>query len=140
VHEMGIMSEVLVAVTEAAERAGAVRINSVRATVGELTAVVPDSLQFAWEALTPGTLAEGGVLTITETAARSRCLECGTEFGHDRFDRLCPSCGGFACEVLAGNELRIDDVDDDLPDETSGGAAADASAHADADASARDGG
>jgi hydrogenase nickel incorporation protein HypA/HybF len=111
VHEMGIVSEVLVAVVEASER-----INSVRATVGELTAVVPDALQFAWEALTPGTLAEGAVLEITETAARSRCLECGAEFGHGRFDRLCPSCGGFACEVLAGNELRIDDIDVDLAD------------------------
>jgi hydrogenase nickel incorporation protein HypA/HybF len=117
VHEMGIVSEVLVAVVEASERAGAVRINSVRATVGELTAIVPDALRFAWEALTPGTLAEGAVLEITETAARSRCLECGTEFGHSRFDRLCPSCGGFACEVLAGNELRIDDMDVDLADD-----------------------
>jgi hydrogenase nickel incorporation protein HypA/HybF len=116
VHEMGIVSEVLVAVVEASERAGAVRINSVRATVGELTAIVPDALQFAWEALTPGTLAEGAVLEITETSARSRCLECGTEFAHGRFDRLCPSCGGFACEVLAGNELRVDDMDVDLAD------------------------
>jgi hydrogenase nickel incorporation protein HypA/HybF len=113
VHEMGIVSEVLVAVVEASERAGAVRINSVRATVGELTAIVPDALQFAWEALTP---AEGAVLEITETSARSRCLECGTEFAHGRFDRLCPSCGGFACEVLAGNELRVDDMDVDLAD------------------------
>ena len=61
-HEMGITQEVLSAVIEASERAGATRINRVRLTVGELTDIVPDSLQFAWECLTPGTFAEGAVL------------------------------------------------------------------------------
>jgi hydrogenase nickel incorporation protein HypA/HybF len=133
VHEMGIVSEVLVAVVAAAERAEATRINSVRVTVGELTAIVPDALQFAWEALTPGTLAESAVLEVIETSARSRCIECGTEFGHDRWNRLCPSCGGFACEVLAGNELRVDDMDVDLPGEASDGGGADGPARPRAD-------
>ncbi len=116
-HEMGIVAEVLAAVTTAAESAGAVRVNRVRLTVGELTAVVPDSLQFAWEALAPGTPVEGAVLEVVETPARSRCVDCDLEFEHDRFDRRCPACGSYLCEVLAGNELRIDDVDVDLPDQ-----------------------
>lgn len=121
---MGITAEVLTAVNDAAEKAGAVRVNRVRLTIGELTAIMPDALQFAWEALTPGTLAEGAVLEVTEVPARSRCLECGTEWAHDAYDRLCPSCGSFACQVLEGNELRIDDVDVDLPEEAAAAAVA----------------
>jgi hydrogenase nickel incorporation protein HypA/HybF len=115
---MGITQEVLAAVIEASERAGATRINRVRLTVGELTDIVPDSLQFAWECLTPGTFAEGAVLEIRETPGRSVCMECGTEFAHDKFDRRCPSpdCGSFMTRVIAGDELRTDDVDVDLPD------------------------
>jgi hydrogenase nickel incorporation protein HypA/HybF len=122
-HEMGITQEVLAAVIEASERAGATRINRVRLTVGELTDVVPDSLQFAWECLTPGTFAEGAVLEIRETPGRSVCMECGTEFAHDKFDRRCPSqnCGSFMTKVIEGDELRTDDVDVDLPDEVSAG-------------------
>jgi len=118
VHEMGITQEVLAAVIEASERAGATRINRVRLTVGELTDIVPDSLQFAWECLTPGTFAEGAVLEIRETPGRSVCMECGAEFAHDKFDRRCPSpdCGSFMTRVIAGDELRTDDVDVDLPD------------------------
>ncbi len=108
---MGIVAEVLAAASSAATDARAARILRVRLTVGELTAVVPDSLQFAWEALTPGTIAEGAVLEVGESPARSHCCDCGCDFAHDRFDRRCPSCGGFLCEVLAGDELRIDDVD-----------------------------
>jgi hydrogenase nickel incorporation protein HypA/HybF len=113
---MGIMTEVLNAVSDAAEKAGATRINSVCLTVGELTEIVPDSLQFAWEVLTPGTIAEGATLDIVETGGRSLCLQCGAEFDHDRFDRICTKCGSFATKVVAGDDLSIDHLDVDLPD------------------------
>jgi hydrogenase nickel incorporation protein HypA/HybF len=115
---MGITQEVLGAVIDAAQNAGATRINSVRLTVGGLTEIVPDALQFAWECLTPGTFAEGAVLEIRETSGRSLCMECGAEFDHDRFDRRCTAegCGSFMTKPLAGDELRIDDIDVELPD------------------------
>lgn len=120
---MGITAEVLQAVSEAAERANAVRVNRVTLTIGDLTAIMPDALQFAWEALTPGTVVAGARLEVVRVPARSRCGECGTEFEHDQYDRLCPSCGNFMCEVIAGNELRIEDVDVDLADDAASPAA-----------------
>lgn len=113
---MGVITEVIRAVVEASEAAGATRVNIVRLTVGGLTEIVPDSLQFAWEALTPGTLAEGSVLEVRETRGWSLCLQCGAEFDHDRFDRRCTSCGSFATKVSRGDELLIDDIDVDVPD------------------------
>jgi hydrogenase nickel incorporation protein HypA/HybF len=114
---MGVTMEVLRAAIDASKQAGATRINIVRVTVGELTEIVPDALQFAWEALTPGTLAEGSVLEIRETGGRSLCLQCGEEFEHGRFDRRCTACGSFATKVTVGDELEIDDIDVDVPDE-----------------------
>jgi hydrogenase nickel incorporation protein HypA/HybF len=114
---MGVTTEVLRAVVDASQAAGATRINRVRLTIGELTEIVPDALQFAWEALTPGTLAEGAVLEIRETGGHSVCLQCGAEFDHGRFDRRCTSCGSFATKVSVGDELLIDDIDIDVPDE-----------------------
>lgn len=116
-HEMGITAEVLRAAVEGAESAGAVRINSVHLTVGELTEIVPDALQFAWETLTPGTLAEGAELVIEHTPGHSVCLTCENEFDHDRWDRICPKCGSFATKGISGDELLIDKVDVELPGE-----------------------
>jgi len=113
-HEMGITQEVLLNVVDAAAAAHATRINSVTLTVGGLTDVVPDSLQFAWECLTPGSPAEGAVLVILESAGRSVCLQCGVEFDHDKFDRRCVACGSFSTQVIRGNELRVDHFDADL--------------------------
>jgi hydrogenase nickel incorporation protein HypA/HybF len=115
-HEMGVTQEVLDAVIEASTAAGATRVNSVCLTVGELTALELDSVQFAWECMTPGTLAEGAVLDITVTPARSLCLACGAEFGHDRYDRRCTACGSQMTEVVSGNDLLIGKVDVEVPD------------------------
>ena len=54
-----------------AEGAGASRINEVDITVGVLTEVMEDALQFAWEALTRGHHGRGcAVLNVTMLDAR----------------------------------------------------------------------
>lgn len=113
---MGIMAEVLESTLAAASDAGATRVNSIRLTIGELTGIVPDALEFAFEALSLGTIAEGGTLEITVVPASSRCLTCGEEFSHDAYDRRCTACGSFLCEVLGGDELVISGADVDVPD------------------------
>lgn len=117
-HEMGIVSGILSTAVEAAERSGATRITNIKITVGELTEIVDFALQFAFEALSPGTLAEGAVLTVNRVGARSRCGQCQTEFEHDRFEIICPECGTFICELIQGRELTIDSIEIDTPAES----------------------
>ena len=56
-----------------ARRAGAVRVHQIRLRVGVLSGVVPEALQFAFEALTAGTPAEGAILAIDDVPARFWC-------------------------------------------------------------------
>lgn len=115
-HEMGIVAGILDVATGAAKEAKAERITEIRITVGELTGIVDFALQFAFEALTPGTLAEGATLTINRIGARSRCVECDMEFDHGRFEMVCPDCGNLFCELLQGKELHIDSIEADALD------------------------
>lgn len=110
---MGITQGILAASFEAAEEAGATRITEIRIIVGELTEVVDFALQFAFESLTPGTMAEGATLVVTPVSAKSRCLECSVDYAHDRFQMLCPKCGSFNVELLQGRELTIDNIEAD---------------------------
>ncbi len=112
-HEMGITQGILAASFEAAEDAGCSRITEIRVLVGEMTEVVDFALQFAFEALTPGTMAEGATLVITDVPAKSRCRECGLEYDHDRFQMVCPECGSLNVELLQGRELLIDAIECD---------------------------
>lgn len=115
-HELGIMTGVMDAVGQAAADAGAIRVLKVSLSVGVMTEAIEDALRFAFEALSERTICEGAELSITMVQPKSRCLECGAEFEHDRFHMLCPSCGSFATELLAGRELQIDSIEVDLPD------------------------
>ena len=118
-HEMGITQGILEASIAAAEKAGATRITEIRVSIGELAEVVDDALQFAFEALTPGTMAEGAALVITMVPAKSRCRDCELEYLHGRFEMLCPACGSLNVEPLQGREMRIDSIvaDDDETEE-----------------------
>lgn len=112
-HEMGITQGILAASFDAAEEAGCSRITEIRVSVGEMTEVVDFALQFAFEALTPGTMAEGATLVITPVPARSKCRECGLEYDHDRFQMICPECNALNVELLQGRELLIEGIECD---------------------------
>jgi hydrogenase nickel insertion protein HypA len=77
-HEMGIVSGILTASVDTAARKNATAINEIVIRVGELTEIAPDALDFAFEALSPGTLAEGAKLTVIWVEPRSKCHQCGT--------------------------------------------------------------
>jgi hydrogenase nickel incorporation protein HypA/HybF len=108
---MGITSAILETAFDAAREADATQITAIHVSVGELTEIVDFALHFAFDSLTPGTMAEGAELTVTYIPARSRCKTCGTEYAHDRFEVLCPECGSMDVELLAGRELQIDNIE-----------------------------
>ena len=116
-HELGIMTGVVDSVTQTARDNGATKVLKVNLSVGVMTEAIEDALFFAFEALSETEpLMEGAQLEINMVQPRSRCLECGNEFQHDRYHVACPECGGFA-DLIAGKELRIDSIEVDIPDE-----------------------
>lgn len=117
-HELGIMTGVMDTVTKSAHDAGADKVLKVTLSVGEMTECIQDALEFAFEALTEDDpFVRDAELTINMIKPKSRCLECGAEFEHDRFHMFCPECDSFATELLAGRELQIDSIEVDIPDD-----------------------
>ena len=52
-HELSIMEGALALALEQARQAGARKLHVIRLRVGAMSGVVPEALQFAFEALTP---------------------------------------------------------------------------------------
>lgn len=105
------MTGVLDAVLVSAQENRARRIVEIKLVVGEMAEVLDDAMDFAFEALSPGTLAEGARLTIVKLAPKSRCLACGAEFAHDRYHFACAQCNSLATELIAGRELYIESME-----------------------------
>ena len=126
-HELGLMTGVLDAVQAAAAQAGALKVTRVDLRVGEMTEVIRDAMDFAFEALRElpeYNLCAEAELVMTILEPRSRCLECGHEFSHSRFEMTCPVCGSVVLELLQGREMDIQSIEVDLPDEADEAAAA----------------
>jgi len=90
-----------------ARQAGATKVFALRLRVGALSGVVPDALQFAFEALTPGTLAEDARLDLETVPARFWCATCKSEFQADNLMALCPNCQTPSRELRSGRELEL---------------------------------
>ncbi len=118
-HELGIMTGVIDSAKTAALDAGATRLLKVTLSVGEMTEAVDTALQFAFEALCDDDpFTKGAELEVNMIRPKSRCLECGAVYEHDRFSMFCPECDGFVTELIAGREMQIDSIEVDLPDNT----------------------
>lgn len=116
-HEMGIISGVIDAVTASAQAAGATKVDKITLSIGEMTEVIMDCLTFAFDALSEGTMCEGAQLKVNIIKPHSICLDCSTEFDHDRFHLACPNCGSYETVLVSGREMTIDGIEVDVPSE-----------------------
>ena len=107
-HELSIAESV---VSVAARHARGRRVTGVRVKAGHLRQVVPTALEFAFELVAQGTVAEGAVLEIEEVPAAATCRACGAETGQDGFPLRCERCGGLDVEVTRGEELLVDSLE-----------------------------
>lgn len=105
VHETSIAFSIL----ETAERlAGTGHLESVRIAIGELSAVEPELLRFAWEAVVSGSAHESSTLQVEWHPARQFCPRCDACKDRNAGSWLihCPDCGE-ALRIEGGYELEI---------------------------------
>lgn len=115
-HELSIAEEILRASRAAMRERGGVRLERAVVAVGELTALEPELLRFAWEALTADGPDAGSVLEVQWRPAAQHCTHCGDLPGHRPGDwlPLCPTCGE-PLKVVGGQELDLLQVSFETP-------------------------
>ncbi len=101
------MQSALAAVLDKARQENARRVLVIRLRIGALSGVVPEALQFAFEALVPGTAAEHAELAIEDVPARFWCGKCRAEFTAEEMFADCPQCHTPSTELRAGRELEV---------------------------------
>jgi hydrogenase nickel incorporation protein HypA/HybF len=107
-HELGLAVEIHRRARSHVEANASGRLARVVVAVGELSAVEPDLLRFAWQSVTAGSLDEGAMLEIEWCPAHQHCPGCGAtpERASGAWQPACPECGE-ALEVVGGTELDL---------------------------------
>lgn len=107
-HEMSITQSVV----ELCEgHAKGRKVTVVVLEIGELSGVIPDSIEFCFEACTKGTLLEEARLEILLIPGVGRCPVCDATTPVASLFDPCPACGGFGLELLSGEELRVKELE-----------------------------
>lgn len=106
-HEVSIMQSTLDIAFEQAKAQGATRVHQLCMRIGSLAGVVEDSLRFAFDAMSPGTMAEGATLVVESVSAACYCPTCQREFEAADVFCECPTCKQPSGQIVRGRELEL---------------------------------
>ena len=93
-HELSI-AEGIIEIVERTANANHVRhVKTVRVSIGELAGVDIPSLEFAWQSVRKGGVAQNAELEIERPNGEAWCLQCQKNIPLHRYGDPCPDCGG----------------------------------------------
>ncbi|UCH25965.1 MAG: hydrogenase maturation nickel metallochaperone HypA [Trueperaceae bacterium] len=108
-HELSIAKNIIEIAEQHARQEGAAAITKVALQIGTLSGVVPEALEFAFEAARVGTMAASAELEMEIVPLICSCGDCKLEFTvEDRHGiALCPKCGKPSSDIRRGRELAV---------------------------------
>ncbi len=119
-HEASMTESIIATVTGALREKGIdLPVTTVRITIGVCEGIVPESMEFYFDLMKPGTPLESASLLIETEGMSGRCEACGFEHALDIPIMVCPECGS-SMTMTRGCGITITSIevaDDEHPDE-----------------------
>ena len=110
-HEVAIIQGLFEHVDRYGKEYSLDRVTKVVVRIGDMMGVCHDSLRFAFEAVSHGTIAAGAEFVIETVPGKVRCKVCGLEAAAgERLQVECTHCGG-AVLIVAGKELDLQTIE-----------------------------
>lgn len=109
-HEMSITQGII---DLCMQHAGGRRVSALDVEIGALSSVVPEAIEFCFEACSRDTLLEGAKLTIIRIPGTGQCRECGQKTPLTELYGTCRQCGSCMVTIVTGEELRVREIEVD---------------------------
>lgn len=122
VHEVSVTSDLVRAILDELQKYKVVSVHAVTLTIGRLTNLGGEQMQFAYEVVTRDTILEGSDLIIEDEEVELECMSCDYkgparnltfgEYTDEHFIPVlaCPVCGG-AVRVTKGKTCCVKNID-----------------------------
>lgn len=110
-HELSVTQQILDIAVDKAKETGAAAVKQINLVVGDLSSVIDESVQFYFDFLSAGTLAEGAKLIFRRVPIKVRCRRCSREFTASGEDWTCPQCRQMDCQIIAGDEFYLESIE-----------------------------
>ena len=116
-HELAITENIL---DIALKHAQGQNITGIFLVIGQLSSIVDDSVQFYWDTVSQGTLAEGAKLHFRRIPTEFLCQDCMNRFSPNQDNYTCPRCGSRRAIIVAGEEFYVEAIEVNTPPDEDG--------------------
>ncbi len=107
-HELSIVRTIIEQVEQEIRTAGHDgRVLQVELSIGRLSGVHADAIEFAFEMLAPGTRLKGATLAIDRPKAQCCCSACDARTDIEGWPSECPACGDRDFTIEGGREMLL---------------------------------
>ncbi len=110
-HELSIAQGIVEIIRQYVPEDQEAGIRRVRIRIGRMAGVIPDSLDFCFDAMVQGTPMGGARLDIEEIPVQSCCTVCGRSFHVEGTAFSCPGCGSSDTNVISGTEIQVVEIE-----------------------------
>jgi hydrogenase nickel incorporation protein HypA/HybF len=109
-HELPVTQSILEISLRAAQAQNATRVTDIYLRIGQWATLVDDSVQFYWDTISEGTLAQGATLHFERIPTELLCLDCARLYQPVGGELLCPHCGSLRVQMRQGDEFQVDSI------------------------------
>ncbi len=112
-HELAIAESIAGIIQQEMDKNGLVVFSEARVVYGQLTAIVPEALEVAFQCVCANTSLADGKLEMEMVPLRVECGKCKQEFGpENEYSMQCPYCQTqIGHRLLSGKELYIASIE-----------------------------
>lgn len=110
-HELAICESIRSAIEEQARLQHFTRVKRVALEIGPLAGVETESLRFGFDVAMKGSVAADALLEVIAPQASAWCMPCASTVPIASRGEACPKCGSYQLQVVAGDELRIKELE-----------------------------
>jgi hydrogenase nickel incorporation protein HypA/HybF len=107
VHELSVAENIIDVVLQEIDRQQLPPVQKIAVQVGALSAVDPEALRFAFEAIRSGTPLAHTTLEIESVPVQGQCNDCHQGFSVEDLVFACPACQSGRIQLTQGEELHI---------------------------------
>ncbi|MBQ3089994.1 MAG: hydrogenase maturation nickel metallochaperone HypA [Oscillospiraceae bacterium] len=112
-HELAITESILNIAKKAAAEHGVTRVKEIRIKLGEYSGIMTQCVQYYFDVISRGTVAEGAVLKMERLPIIMRCNQCSWEGVIDKHHIQCPACSSVSLKLLQGREFYVESLEVD---------------------------
>jgi hydrogenase nickel incorporation protein HypA/HybF len=110
-HELSIAQDILAIIKQNVPHEELQNIQSVNVKIGEMAGVVPDSLEFCFQAIISETEMKDAKLVIEKIPFVLECNSCGKTSANEFGIRICSHCSSPETKVISGLEMQVVDIE-----------------------------